>query len=395
MRSTTSDEFFRDELVRRVSFLRKVGFTRELAQDAAAEAMTCAYESWEAIKSPRGWVRRAAYRAALKQARRAREETLRAVTGSWTVSSHYDADVIEARDEHHQVLELLGQLPPRQRLVMAWHLDGFNHNEISDRLHMSPPTVRSTLRHARARLKEIYQARAEGSGECNEVPLVGTGGRTVVGAPTVQKASNTDERDDPLLRPRDELDALVGAALRGEPHAMDSLLRRIDPLVLRYCRTRLGRQERTFASADDVAQEVCLAVLKALPSFRDQGRPFLAFVYGIAAHKVADAHRAAERNKSDPVPDLPEEPVQGGGPEQRVLQAELADRLLGALTDKQREIVVLRVVVGLSAKETAKALGLTSVVARIAQHQALTRSRKRLAGGRLSAPAGSSTTAQL
>ena len=176
---------------------------------------------------------------------------------------------------------------------------------------------------------------------------------------------------------------------------MDSLLRRINPLVVRYCRARLGRQERTFASADDVAQEVCIAVLKALPNYRDQGRPFQAFVYGIAAHKVADAHRAAERNKSDPVPDLPEEPVQGGGPEQRVLQAELADRLLGALTDKQREIVVLRVVVGLSAKETAKALGLTSVVARIAQHQALTRSRKRLAGGRLSAPAGSSTTAQL
>ena len=179
---------------------------------------------------------------------------------------------------------------------------------------------------------------------------------------------------------------------------MDSLLRWIDPLVVRYCRARLGRQERTFASADDVAQEVCIAVLKALPNYRDQGRPFVAFVYGIAAHKVADAHRAAARNKADPVPDLPEEPVQGGGPEQRVLQAEVAgqmDRLLDTLSPKQREIVVLRVVVGLSAKETAKALGLTSVVARIAQHQALTRSRKRLAGGRLSAPAGSSTTAQL
>ena len=34
-------------------------------------------------------------------------------------------------------------------------------------------------------------------------------------------------------------------------------------------------------------------MLTALPGYRDQGRPFLAFVYGIAAHKVADAHRAA------------------------------------------------------------------------------------------------------
>ena len=161
---------------------------------------------------------------------------------------------------------------------------------------------------------------------------------------------------------------------------MDSLLRRINPLVVRYCRARLGRQERTFASADDVAQEVCLAVLKALPNYRDQGRPFQAFVYGIAAHKVADAHRAAARNKADPVPDLPEEPVQGGGPEQRVLQAELAgqmDRLLDRLSPKQREIVILRVVVGLSAEETAEVVGLAPGAVRVAQHRALTRLRER------------------
>ena len=180
----------------------------------------------------------------------------------------------------------------------------------------------------------------------------------------------------------DDLDVLVGAAVRGEPHAMDSLLRWIDPLVVRYCRARLGRQERRFASADDVAQEVCLAVLKALSSFRDQGRPFLAFVFGIAAHKVADAHRGAARNRSDPVPDVPDEAVQVDGPEQRVLQAELAGRmgrLLDTLPDKQRNIIVLRVVVGLSAEETAEVVGLTSGAVRVAQHRALTRLRNVLA----------------
>ena len=34
----------------------------------------------------------------------------------------------------------------------------------------------------------------------------------------------------------------------------------------------------------------------SLSTYVDQGRPFLAFVYGIAAHKVADAHRATGRN---------------------------------------------------------------------------------------------------
>ena len=65
------------------------------------------------------------------------------------------------------------------------------------------------------------------------------------------------------------------------------------PIVVRYCRARVGTAERSGLSADDVAQEVCLAAITALPRYKDQGRPFLAFVYGIAAHKVADAHRAA------------------------------------------------------------------------------------------------------
>ena len=85
----------------------------------------------------------------------------------------------------------------------------------------------------------------------------------------------------------DGLDASVSAAVEGDPQAVGRVLASIRPLVVRYCRARVGRQERSFASADDVAQEVCLAVLTALPSYRNQGRPFLAFVYGIAAHKAS------------------------------------------------------------------------------------------------------------
>ena len=184
----------------------------------------------------------------------------------------------------------------------------------------------------------------------------------------------TDSRDE-------EFDAYLAAAIRGDRVAVDYILRTIRPLVVRYCRARLGRTERTFASADDVAQEVCLAVLTALPGYRDQGRPFLAFVYGIAAHKVADAHRAAARNRSEPVADVPDEPETEAGPEQRAMQEELSHRmaeLLQILPDKQREIVVLRVVVGLSAEETADAVGSTPGAVRVAQHRALSRLRKNL-----------------
>jgi RNA polymerase sigma-70 factor, ECF subfamily len=41
-----------------------------------------------------------------------------------------------------------------------------------------------------------------------------------------------------------------------------------------------------------VAQEVCLTLL----SYRDRGRPFGAFVFAIAAHKVADAADEADRS---------------------------------------------------------------------------------------------------
>jgi RNA polymerase sigma-70 factor (ECF subfamily) len=184
-----------------------------------------------------------------------------------------------------------------------------------------------------------------------------------------------------VAAPPDDVAATVADAVGGDPRAMERLLAQVRPLVVRYCRARVGRQERSFASADDVAQEVCLAVLTALPSYRDQGRPFLAFVYGIAAHKVADAHRAAARNRSEPVADVPDEPDEQAGPEQRAMRGELSSemaQLLKVLPPKQREIVVLRVVVGLSAEETADAVGSTPGAVRVAQHRALSRLRAAL-----------------
>lgn len=174
-------------------------------------------------------------------------------------------------------------------------------------------------------------------------------------------------------------DELVALAMTGDHGAVGRVLALIRPLVVRYCRARLGRMDRSSVSADDVAQEVCLAVLTALPGYRVQGRPFLAFVYGIASHKVIDAHRAATRNKSEPVADVPDSVAEVDGPEQRALRVELSSEmglLLDTLPDKQREILVLRVVVGLSAEETAEAVGSTPGAVRVAQHRALARLRK-------------------
>ncbi|WP_024796249.1 sigma-70 family RNA polymerase sigma factor [Tomitella biformata] len=178
--------------------------------------------------------------------------------------------------------------------------------------------------------------------------------------------------------PDEELGRDVAAAVKGDRASIERLLAEVRPLVVRYCRARVGFMDRGFSSADDVAQEVCLAVLTALPRYKDQGKPFIAFVYGIAAHKVADAHRLTGRNKSDSTADVPDEVSTDGGPEQQYLDAESrarVDRLLSELPDKQREIVVLRLIVGMSAEETAMAVGSTAGAVRVAQHRALAKLR--------------------
>ncbi|ABM12340.1 MULTISPECIES: sigma-70 family RNA polymerase sigma factor [Mycolicibacterium] len=174
----------------------------------------------------------------------------------------------------------------------------------------------------------------------------------------------------------ERLDAVVAEAVAGDRDALREVLETIRPLVVRYCRARVGTAERSGLSADDVAQEVCLAAITALPRYKDQGRPFLAFVYGIAAHKVADAHRAAGRNKADPMDVVPERFSGEAGPEQLAIDSESSARmaeLLQILPEKQREILILRVVVGMSAEETADAVGSTAGAVRVAQHRALTR----------------------
>jgi RNA polymerase sigma-70 factor (ECF subfamily) len=176
--------------------------------------------------------------------------------------------------------------------------------------------------------------------------------------------------------------ALASQAAAGDREAAEDLIGRLRPAILRYCRGRLGRMSGSYDVADDVAQEVCVAVLTALPRYRDEGRPFSAFVFGVAAHKVADAQRAAFRAPV-PVAALPERTDDADGPEAALLRrvdGERARALLAQLPEQQRELLVLRVCSGLSAEETGRALGMTAGAVRVAQHRALARLRA-LAGG--------------
>jgi RNA polymerase sigma-70 factor (ECF subfamily) len=186
--------------------------------------------------------------------------------------------------------------------------------------------------------------------------------------------------NDPLtaeLRARADLHVL---AAQGRQDAIEALLRQLRPVIVRYVRARLapiGHQDE-----DDVAQEVCLALLSALPSYQDMGRPFAAFVFAIAAHKVADAVRGAARSPLS-VPVLPDVPDRCLGPEETAvarLEASQARILLARLPAGQRRLLLLRVVGGLSAEDTGYVLDMSPGAVRVAQHRALLRLRALAAG---------------
>jgi RNA polymerase sigma-70 factor (ECF subfamily) len=175
------------------------------------------------------------------------------------------------------------------------------------------------------------------------------------------------------------LSELARRAIRDE-EAREALLARVRDLALRYARVRLGRFGAEDA-AQDVAQEVCMAVLSALSTYEERGLPFEAFVYRIASRKLADAQRGTMQGPTL-VADLPDRVDEAPGPEAQAVrrsEVDLALRLMSQLSEQHREILTLRVAVGLTADETAAALDMTPGAVRVAQHRALNRLRSMVA----------------
>lgn len=176
-----------------------------------------------------------------------------------------------------------------------------------------------------------------------------------------------------------ELAELVPLAVDGDRRALQRIMAIIHPMVLRYARARVGGGRTP--TPEDIAQEICLAVATSIEKYVDKGRPFMAFVYGIAFNKVADAHRSMARDQSRPTDDVPDTVTDKDTPEDYALIADGSNRvraLLDSLSEKARNIVILRVFVGLSAEETAEIVGSTPGAVRVAQHRALTTLRKNL-----------------
>lgn len=177
----------------------------------------------------------------------------------------------------------------------------------------------------------------------------------------------------------DALADLVPLAKKGDRRALQDIIKIVHPLVLRYARARIGGGKSP--TPEDVAQEVCLGVAQSLNNYVDKGKPFMAFVYGIAFNKVADAHRSMARDRSLPTEDVPDSVDVSDTPEQYALVSDGSNRvrgLLDSLSEKAREILILRIFVGLTAEETARVVSSTPGAVRVAQHRALASLRKTL-----------------
>lgn len=177
---------------------------------------------------------------------------------------------------------------------------------------------------------------------------------------------------------------LIQDAMAGDRTAVADLCEQLRPIVLGYCLRRVGTQDSGAGGAEDCTQEVMSAVLTVLPRYRYHVDRFLAWVFGIAAHKIADLQRVRHRRgeKLEPLPD-PDSAAGGTwtipGPDEldRLDQRLQAGRLLRRLPDHQRRVLVLRIVYGYSAQECAGMLGMPSAGAvRVAQLRALDRLRQ-------------------
>ncbi|HVX68480.1 MAG TPA: sigma-70 family RNA polymerase sigma factor [Mycobacteriales bacterium] len=182
----------------------------------------------------------------------------------------------------------------------------------------------------------------------------------------------------------EDLNLLVHRAKLGDVAALDMMLREVRRAVLSYATAqRVSRDD-----AEDVAQDVCLAVIKVVPEWRDTGRSMWGFVFTVARNKLTDGVRRQIRQdglgrrvviddsgseaSTVAIPDL------DSGPEDRAIAIDgrrHMERLLRLLPRTQREVLVLRTVVGLTAKETGAALGLRAGSVHVLQHRAVTRLR--------------------
>lgn len=166
----------------------------------------------------------------------------------------------------------------------------------------------------------------------------------------------------------------LDAARRGDADGFAALYDWLSPEVKRFA---IGRGAR---DADAITNDAFVAAFRRLGDFDGDGSSFRSWIYAIARNGLIDAHRAEQRrppmagDHTGTVPDraASAEDLALAGLDRRIAE------LLGTLTEPQQEVILLRVVNGLSLDETADAVRRPVTAVKRLQARAFAQLRKRI-----------------
>jgi RNA polymerase sigma-70 factor, ECF subfamily len=163
---------------------------------------------------------------------------------------------------------------------------------------------------------------------------------------------------------------LVRAVGEGDGAALAELCTRWERPLYRFL-----HRSGTGDDADDLFQETWIRVVRGARRF-DPERRFSTWLFQIALNLTRDLGR--RRARTDP--DAAAEPVDAEGSD-RIERAIDARRLLDALPEAQREVVVLRMFADLGEDECAQILGCPRGTVKSRFHIAVKRLAERARGG--------------